>query len=127
MKSERNEVPLFLSVSDYGWLRRTLREAEAYLKESKRAPSPLKLIYARLSIISSRMMITMLFPPISRYSSRNVREEDSNPVEYRLRSLYDKALEKVDKIQLSEDEAVEMSDFLYNLSSAILDQLLSKN
>ncbi len=124
---EKNNFPLFLSAFDYGWLKRSLREAEAYLKESKKASSPLKLIYARMSILSSRMMITMLFPPINRYESSNVSEEASNPVEYRLRSLYDKALEKVDKIQLSEDEAVEISDFLYNLSSMILEQILSKN
>lgn len=122
-----NDFPIFLSVFDYGWLKRTIREAEAYLKESKKASSPLKLIYARMSIISSRMLITMLFPPMSKYEASNISEEVSNPIEYRLRSLYDKALEKVDKIQLSEDEAVEISDFLYTLSSTILEQILSKN
>ncbi|MGQ9597153.1 MAG: hypothetical protein ACUVQY_05470 [Thermoproteota archaeon] len=108
-------------------MKRTLREAKAYLKESKKAASPLKFMYARMSIVSSRMMITMLFPPISRYSSQNINEDDSNPVEFRLRSLYDRALEKVDRIQLSEEEAVEVGDFLCALSSEILDQLLSKN
>ncbi|MEM2929388.1 MAG: hypothetical protein QW797_00745 [Thermoproteota archaeon] len=127
MRLEKNDFPLFLSVFDYGWLKRALREAEAYLKESKKASSPLKLVYARMSILSSRMMITMLFPPISRYENINVNEEASNPIEYRLRNLYDKALEKVDKIQLSEDEAVEISDFLYTLSSTIFEQILSKN
>lgn len=127
MRLEKNDFPLFLSVFDYGWLKRALREAEAYLKESKKASSPLKLVYARMSILSSRMMITMLFPPISRYKNINVNEEASNPIEYRLRNLYDKALEKVDKIQLSEDEAVEISDFLYTLSSTIFEQILSKN
>ncbi len=124
---EKNDFPIFLSVFDYGWLKRALREAEAYLKESKRASPPLKLLYARMSILSSRMFVTMLFPPMSRYENANISEEASNPVEYRLRSLYDKALEKVEKIQLSEEEAVEISDFLYNLSSTILEQILSKN
>lgn len=124
---EKNDFPLFLSVFDYGWLKRALREAEAYLKESRKASPPLKLIYAKMSILSSRMMVAMLFPPITRYGNSSVSEEAFNPVEYRLRNLYDKALEKVDKIQLSEDEAVEISDFLYNLSSTILEQILSKN
>jgi hypothetical protein len=127
LRLEKSDFPIFLSDFDYGWLKRALREAEAYLKESKKASPPLKLIYARMSILSSRMLVTMLFPPMSKYENTNVNEEASNPIEYRLRSLYDKALEKVEKIQLSEDEAVEISDFLYNLSSTILEQILSKN
>jgi hypothetical protein len=104
-----------------------LREAEAYLKESKKASYPMKIVYARMSIISSRMMINILFPPISKYGNHNIKDEDSNPIEFKIRSLYDKALEKFDKVQLSEDEAVEISDFLYNLSSTIFEQILSKN
>ncbi|MDW8033729.1 MAG: hypothetical protein RMI79_02080 [Nitrososphaerota archaeon] len=127
MKQEENKIPIFLSISDYGWLKRILREAEAYLKESKKASYPMKLIYARMSVASSRMIINMLFPPISKYVGYNINEEVSNPIEFRIRSLYDKALEKFDKVQLSEEEALEISDFLYNLSSTIFEQILSKN
>lgn len=123
----KNKLPIFLSVSDYGWLKRMLKEAEAYLKESKKASYPMRLVYARMSIVSGRMMINMLFPPISKYGGYNINEEASNPIEFKIRSLYDKALEKFDKVQLSEEEAVEISDFLYNLSSAIFKQILSKN
>ncbi|MGQ9479200.1 MAG: hypothetical protein ACUVQ0_04145 [Thermoproteota archaeon] len=124
---ERNEVPLFLSISDYGWLKRTLKEAEVYLRESKKAPSPFKFIYARMSAVSSRIMINMLFPPLSKYGRFNINEEDSTPLEYWLRNMYDKAVEKIDKVQLSEEEAVKISDFLYTLSSAIFNQILSRN
>ena len=127
VKSEENKIPIFLSISDYGWLKRMLNEAEAYLKESKKASYPMKLVYARMSVVSSRMMINMLFPPISKYGGYNINEENYNPIEFRIRSLYDKALEKFDRVQLSEEEAVEISDFLYTLSSAILEQILSKN
>lgn len=127
MKLEKNKIPIFLSISDYGWLKRMLKEAEAYLNESKKAPYPMKIVYARMSIVSSRMMINMLFPPISKYGGYNIDEKNFNPIEFRIRSLYDKALEKFDKIQVSEDEAVEISDFLYNLSSTIFEQILSKN